>query len=586
MADIVPAEKAEFTANETAAQHEHAASVSVVVPEEDVKIFNAKTAIAFAALCGQFSSYVMTLLIPSTCLSYINADLGPDPNHTWITVSWQLGAAVVVSVGGRLSDIFGRRYFMLTGSLLGIVGCVVGATGKSINQMIGSGIIFGIASGFQEMSYACIQEILPNRYRMLGVGIFDSTLLVSYCSPLIAYTFIDHYSITWRAAYWYMFAYHSAMGLLLLFCYFPPTFERKHHDDGKTKSQLLGELDYVGLLLFATASTLMLLGINFGGGHKYPWTSATVLAPIIVGFACAVALSFWETMPFLKYPLLPPKLFRKVREFTMVIVLVFVGGMLYYSMNVLWPQQASIFFVRSDQLILRGLYSTIFSFGSFIGAIIMIVFCSRVGREKWQMFGFMVLQTAFIGAMASVGYSDRARAIVFVLLTSSCVTPPQLVAFTMISLGLDDQRDIGVAAGLIGTFRLLGGAIATAIYSAILNNKFSAVIGPNIDAVAEQYGLPSSSWAALVTAATANTAKAYAAVPGITDAIQAAAVDAYKQSYVESFRLVYLVAIAFGAVAVTAALFTRNTDSRRKNADRAVYLMTEDLEPESKRVVA
>jgi hypothetical protein len=59
---------------------------------------------------------------------------------------------------------------MLLGSFLGVVGCVVGATGQSINQMIASGVIFGIASGFQEMSYACIQEILPNKYRLAGVG--------------------------------------------------------------------------------------------------------------------------------------------------------------------------------------------------------------------------------------------------------------------------------------------------------------------------------------------------------------------------------------------------------------------------------
>ncbi len=65
---------------------------------------------------------------------------------------------------------------MLTGSTLGIIGCVVGATGQSINQMIASGVIFGVASGFQETAYACIQEIIPNKYRMYGVGEFSETL--------------------------------------------------------------------------------------------------------------------------------------------------------------------------------------------------------------------------------------------------------------------------------------------------------------------------------------------------------------------------------------------------------------------------
>lgn len=112
----------------------------------------------------------MTLLIPAATISYIVADLPPNPNYAWITVAWPFGASIIVSIGGRLSDIFGRRYFMLCGSALGIVGCIVGATGQSINQMIASGAIFGIASGFQEMAYACLQEIVPNKYRMVTIG--------------------------------------------------------------------------------------------------------------------------------------------------------------------------------------------------------------------------------------------------------------------------------------------------------------------------------------------------------------------------------------------------------------------------------
>ena len=288
---------------------------------------------SFQALCGQFNAYVLTLLIPSTSLAYINAELGPDPNYTWITVSWQLGAAIVVSVGGRLSDIFGRRYFMLTGAALGIIGCIVGATGQSINQMIASGVIFGLGAGFQEMSYACIQEIIPNKHRMLGIGkfnvlsnykgfsankfllhlgIFDTSLLPAYMSPLISYALIAHQSISWRGAYWYMFSWHTAMAILLFCCYYPPDFEMKHRRDGKSKRELLKELDYVGLFLFVCSAVLILVGVNFGG-RKFPWKSAEVIAPIILGFACAVSLGFWETRPSLKYPLLPPKLFRNVR---------------------------------------------------------------------------------------------------------------------------------------------------------------------------------------------------------------------------------------------------------------------------------
>lgn len=87
----------------------------------------------------------------------------------------------------------------------------------------------------------------------------------------------------------------------------------------------------------------------------------------------------------------------------------------------------------------------------------MVVICSRVNHERWQLVTFMILQTALIGSLASVGIYDKAQAIVTIIIGSSTVTPPQLVSFTMLSLNLKDQNDIGIAVGLAGTFRLLGG---------------------------------------------------------------------------------------------------------------------------------
>lgn len=108
--------------------------------------------------------------MPSTILSYINEDLGPDPAYTWITVSWTLVAAVVVTVSGRLADIFGRRYFLITGAVFGCVGALVGATAQSINQVIASGVLFGMAGGFQEMCFSCIQELVPSKWRIVTIG--------------------------------------------------------------------------------------------------------------------------------------------------------------------------------------------------------------------------------------------------------------------------------------------------------------------------------------------------------------------------------------------------------------------------------
>lgn len=121
--------------------------------------------------------------MPSTILSYIDQDLGPDPASSWITVSWNLVAAVVVTVSGRLADIFGRRYFLVTGAIFGCIGALVGATAQSINQMVASGVLFGLGGGFQEMCFSCVQELVPNKWRIVTVG--ELAALTVFLEPIL-----------------------------------------------------------------------------------------------------------------------------------------------------------------------------------------------------------------------------------------------------------------------------------------------------------------------------------------------------------------------------------------------------------------
>jgi MFS family permease len=104
-----------------------------------------------------YNAYLFTLLIPPAILTHINQELGPDPRYTWITISWNLGGAMLVTIGGRLSDLFGRRYFFLAGAIILIIGSIVSATGQSIDQMIAGGALFGAGSGFLEMAFGAVQ---------------------------------------------------------------------------------------------------------------------------------------------------------------------------------------------------------------------------------------------------------------------------------------------------------------------------------------------------------------------------------------------------------------------------------------------
>lgn len=137
------------------------------------------------AMC--YNAYLFTLLIPPAILGYINADLGPDPRYTWITISWNLGGAMFVTVGGRLSDIFGRRWFFIVGACILILGSIVSATGQSINQMIAGGALFGCGSGFLEMAFGAVQEIVPSKYRHVTIGLFDAASIIAQLMPLVSW---------------------------------------------------------------------------------------------------------------------------------------------------------------------------------------------------------------------------------------------------------------------------------------------------------------------------------------------------------------------------------------------------------------
>jgi hypothetical protein len=136
----------------------------------------------------------------------------------------------------------------------------------------------------------------------------------------------------------------------------------------------------------------------------------------------------------------------------------------------------------------------------------------------------------------------------------------------------------GIAVGLAGTFRLLGGSIATAIYTSIVNNGFASALPGEVTKEISGLGFPSANLPKLVSAASLNTAAAYKAVPGISAPVIQAAGLAVKKAYVSAFRTTYLAAIGFGAAAIIAAFFTQNIDRGMKNSDRAVRLENETKE--------
>lgn len=124
----------------------------------------------------------------------------------------------------------------------------------------------------------------------------------------------------------------------------------------------------------------------------------------------------------------------------------------------------------------------------------------------------------------------------------------------------------------------MGGAVATAIYSAILSNRFASELPRKVSPLLQSYDIPSADVPALLQAAKLNTAAAYEALIETIGASASLIADvqmAVKLAYVQAFKMVYLVAIAFGVVAIICAACTKSIPQERKTMQRAVLMENE-----------
>ncbi|KAH7126113.1 fungal trichothecene efflux pump [Dactylonectria macrodidyma] len=525
---------------------------------------------AAASMAMSYNAYLFTLLIPPAILSFINAELGPETTYTWITISWNLGGAIFVTIGGRLSDIFGRRWFFICGAATLVLGAIVGATGQSIGQMIASGAIFGSGAGLLEMAFGAVQEIVPNEWRMVTIGLFDASSIIAQLMPITSWAIIK-YTGEWRNAYYVMIAFQVFNTGFLWAFYHPPSFRTKHGTSTRTKPDLLKSFDWIGLVMFMVGCTLFIIGVNWGG-TLHPWKSAASLAPIILGLLILVALGFYEAYGNIQEPLLPARLFKQVRHFTMPMIVMSVVGMQYYSNATLWPRMSQLLYATDE--ISKGLYAEVVPLGTILGGI-AVLFSKKLGHQRWQIVFFIALQTGCVGALSTSTIENPVKSIILTVIVSMTTALVMLNCFVLVGFGIVDQNDIGTAAGLAGTARLIAGAIAVAIFGNVTNGRYATALPVRVPEEISGLGFDSENMAALIAAARLNTPAAYAAVPGITDEIQAAATRGNQLAYLDGAHLSYLIAMAFGIVGCIAAFWIPSID-RRKYTKKTVALQEQD----------
>ena len=135
-----------------------------------------------------------------------------------------------------------------------------------------------------------------------------------------------------------------------------------------------------------------------------------------------------------------------------------------------------------------------------------------------------------------------------------------LISIVDASIVVKNQQDLGTAGSISCSIRSAITSIVSVVYATVLTNGLKTKIPEMVPPVLVKAGLPISSIPAMINALGIRTPEAYSSVPGISPEIIDLGLVAYKEAYVSSFRLVYLVGIAFGALGLLTAFFTPNTD--------------------------
>lgn len=266
-------------------------------------------------------------------------------------------------------------------------------------------VILGFGTGTTFVMYPGISELLPNKYRSIGLAWTELNLLpFSTFGPLFARLLLTN--VTWRWVFYLgiISGVISFVGTAIF--YIPPA---KPLAD-RSRSQLLKELDYIGIFLYTAGLTLFLLGLGWGG-VSYPWRSAAVLVPLIIGALLFIGAFVYDFSGHAKRPLFPKRLLGKVREYTILLVLIFVTGFVYFSLTDLIPEQIGYMFTSKS--VTAGLYNIPGGFGGAGGGVILGSLIAKLKHVHWQLFIGIAAQTLFTALFALITPDTIPMALVF-----------------------------------------------------------------------------------------------------------------------------------------------------------------------------
>ncbi|CDO76935.1 hypothetical protein BN946_scf185006.g17 [Trametes cinnabarina] len=355
----------------------------------------------FLALCLSLFLTALDLASVYTALPSIIHDLQGAESFVWVGSAYTLSCSAVLPLSGRLADIFGRRIILLVSIVLFAVGSTVTAVAHTMGT-----IIIGRSSGAIQVLVAIVTaDLIPLKDRGLFQSITGATFsFASAAGPFIAGALAQH--ATWRWLF-YLNLPLCAIAFVVVFLFLhlrkPPVESYKH---------AFLSLDWIGNTLIIAGAASCIIGLTWAG-IQHPWSSAQVIAPLVIGIAGLVGAVLYDAY-VASHPVVRTTLGGYIGSFFHILI---ISSMTFYLSVISLPHAYAILTYRplpcsptyfQAAKLAPPLLSGLYIFPSAIcispAAIVQGILVSKTGLLTLLKPGTPVAVTIPFQAIAAIGF--------------------------------------------------------------------------------------------------------------------------------------------------------------------------------------
>ncbi|MFN0148055.1 MAG: MDR family MFS transporter [Dehalococcoidia bacterium] len=496
----------------------------------------------------------LDMTVVSTATPRILADLGGFHLLSWLFTSYMLSSTVLVPLVGKLSDIYGRKIFIIAGISVFLVASVFCGLAQSMLQLIILRALQGVGSGIiMAAVFPALGDIFAPAERGKYMGLFTGMFsLAAILGPALGGVLTDHGS--WRLVFFLNIPI-CAVAIPAIWANLPsrPSTRRPR-------------IDYVGAVLLAVGSVAALLALEWAGSKQYAWGSVQIIG-LFSGASACVALFILQERRHPE-PIIPLHLFRN-NVFLVSNLLVLLMGMGMFGAL----QYLGIFVQTAlrASATASGVIGTPQSLGMLVASVIAGQMMSRTGHYKVQAIVgsiFVLVAMLFLRTLnTSVAQWQISAYMVILGLGFGAMMPPLSLAVQ----NAVSHEYIGVASSTNQFFRQVGSVFGIAVFAVILTNSYESSFQDELSADAkaqlgpERLAIFNDPTVALNERQFALVTASIREEPGGPELV-AAATAAQRESVAAAVRDIFTVATVVAALGILLLLLLKEVPLRRDNA--------------------